>query len=55
MRREKIKAKAKQVKKYIPAVFIAMKDKATPVGAKILATITVVYAWSPAYKDVYIH
>ena len=34
-------------KKNIPALFLAMKDKETPIGAKILATITVIYALSP--------
>lgn len=31
----------------IPAVFIAMKKKETPVKAKIIAALTVVYALSP--------
>jgi uncharacterized membrane protein YkvA (DUF1232 family) len=42
-----IKEKAKQLKSDIPAVFIALKDKDTPIGAKILAGITVGYALSP--------
>jgi uncharacterized membrane protein YkvA (DUF1232 family) len=42
-----IKEKAKQLKSDIPAVFIALKDKDMPIGAKILAGITVGYALSP--------
>jgi uncharacterized membrane protein YkvA (DUF1232 family) len=42
-----LKEKAKAVKIYIPALFIAMKRKDTPVSAKILAGITVGYALSP--------
>lgn len=42
-----IKARAKQLKTDIPAVFIAMKDKETPVIAKVFAGLTVGYALSP--------
>lgn len=35
------------MKKDIPAVFLALKAKETPVAAKILAGITVAYALSP--------
>lgn len=42
-----IKDKAKQLKRDIPAVFIALKKKETPFLAKIFAGITVVYALSP--------
>lgn len=42
-----IKEKAKKLKSDIPALFIALKDKETPVAAKILAAITVGYALSP--------
>ena len=42
-----IKERAKQLKTDIPAVFIAMKRKETPVIAKLLAAIAVVYALSP--------
>lgn len=42
-----LKEKAKKLKKDIPAVFIALKDKETPVFAKIIAGITVAYALSP--------
>ena len=41
------KEKAKAIKIYIPALFIAMRRKDTPIGAKILAGITVGYALSP--------
>jgi uncharacterized membrane protein YkvA (DUF1232 family) len=42
-----LKDRAKAIKIYIPALFIAMKRKDTPVSAKILAVVTVGYALSP--------
>lgn len=42
-----LKEKARKLKSEIPAVFLAMKDKETPVIAKFLAMITVGYALSP--------
>lgn len=42
-----LKEKAKVIKIYIPALFIAMKKKETPIAAKIVAGITVGYAMSP--------
>lgn len=42
-----LKARAKQPKADIPAVFLALKDKETPIMAKILAALTVAYALSP--------
>jgi uncharacterized membrane protein YkvA (DUF1232 family) len=42
-----LKQKAEQLKKDIPAVFLALKHKDTPVIAKIMAAITVGYALSP--------
>lgn len=42
-----IKERAKKLKSDIPAVFIALKDKETPLLAKIIAGITVGYALSP--------
>ena len=42
-----LKARAKKLKKDIPTIFLALKDKETPVIAKIFAAITVVYALSP--------
>ncbi len=42
-----LKARAKQLKRDIPAVFIAMKKKETPLIAKITAGITILYALSP--------
>ena len=42
-----LKERAKKLKTDIPAVFIAMKKKETPVIAKIIAGITVIYALSP--------
>lgn len=42
-----LKERAKKLKTDIPAVFLALKDKETPIIAKILAAITVAYALSP--------
>lgn len=42
-----LKEKAKQLKRDIPAVFLALKHRSTPLPAKILACITVGYALSP--------
>ena len=42
-----LKEKAKLIKNTIPALFLAMKNKKTPVLAKILAALTVGYALSP--------
>ena len=42
-----LKERAQRLKSDIPVVFIALKDKETPWYAKLLATITVVYALSP--------
>lgn len=42
-----LKQRAKRLKKDIPAVFLALKHKKTPVIAKILAAVTVGYALSP--------
>ena len=42
-----LKERAKQLKTDIPAVFWALKKKETPLRAKILAAIVVVYALSP--------
>lgn len=41
------KQRAKRLKKDIPAVFLALKHRNTPIIAKILAVITVGYALSP--------
>lgn len=43
----KLKQRAKQLTADIPAVFLAMKDRRTPMLAKILAAIAVAYALSP--------
>lgn len=43
----KLKEKAKQLKKDIPAVFLALKHSDTPLPAKIFAGITIAYALSP--------
>ena len=42
-----LKERAKRLKADIPAIFIALKDKDTPLTAKILAAVTVAYALSP--------
>lgn len=42
-----LEERAKQLKTDIPAVFLTLKDKETPVNAKIFAGITVAYALSP--------
>lgn len=42
-----LKERAKQLKIDIPAVFIALRKKETPMIAKIFAGITVIYALSP--------
>ena len=43
----KLKEKTGQLKKAVPAVFLALKSKETPIIAKIVAAITVGYALSP--------
>lgn len=40
----KLKERAKRLKSDIPAIFIALKDKDTPLIAKIFAALTVAYA-----------
>ena len=42
-----LKERAKKLKTDIPAVFLALKHEKTPLGAKILAALTVAYALSP--------
>lgn len=41
------KKRAKQLKEDIPALYLAMKSKNTPILAKLLAFLTVAYALSP--------
>lgn len=41
------KARAIQIKKDIPAVFLALKHRRTPLPAKIIAALAVGYALSP--------
>ncbi|MEG1924364.1 MAG: YkvA family protein [Ruthenibacterium sp.] len=41
------KARAQQLKRDVPAVFLALKKKETPLIAKILAAVTTAYALSP--------
>ena len=42
-----LKARAKQLKTDIPAVFLALRHKNTPFAAKAIAFLTVAYALSP--------
>ena len=42
-----MKKRAKKLKTDIPAVFISLKDKDTPILAKVFAGITIAYALSP--------
>lgn len=42
-----LKARAKKLKIDVPTVFLALKRKETPLGAKILAGIAIAYALSP--------
>ena len=42
-----IKTRAKKLKTDIPALFLALKDGKTPLLAKLLAGMTVIYALSP--------
>lgn len=42
-----LKSRAKNFKTDIPAIFLALKDKETPIITKLFAGITVAYALSP--------
>lgn len=42
-----LKEKAREIKKNISALFIALKKKETPIYAKVVIAITVAYALSP--------
>ena len=42
-----LKERAATLKRDIPAVFLALKDRRTPLPAKLLAALTVAYALSP--------
>jgi len=42
-----LKERAKQLKTDVPAVFLALKHKETPLLAKVIAAVTVAYALSP--------
>ncbi len=42
-----LKSRAKKLKTDLPAVFLAIKKKETPVVAKVFALITIAYALSP--------
>lgn len=42
-----LKERARRIKTDIPAIFLALKEKDTPIIAKVFACITIVYALSP--------
>ena len=42
-----LKERARELKTDLPAVFLALKKKETPIYAKILAGLTIIYALSP--------
>lgn len=42
-----LKERARKLKSDVPAVFLALKDRETPILAKVTAGITVAYALSP--------
>lgn len=43
----KLKARAAELTKALPAVFLVLKDAQTPLSAKVLAGLTLAYALSP--------
>lgn len=45
--KQSLKERARQLKADIPAVYLAIKDPATPWFAKTLALVTIAYALSP--------
>ena len=42
-----VKERAKKLKTDIPAIFLTLKDKDTPILVKIFGSITIAYALSP--------
>ncbi len=42
-----LKEQSKKLKRDIPAIYIALKDKSTPFLAKLAAAVTIAYALSP--------
>lgn len=42
-----LKSRAKQLKIDIPAIFIALQKQETPILAKVMALLTIIYALSP--------
>lgn len=42
-----LKERARRLKRDVPAVFLCLRDKETPIPAKIMAAVTVAYALSP--------
>lgn len=45
--KKSLKIRAKELKLWIPTLFLAIKKKETPIGAKVMAGLTVGYALSP--------
>lgn len=43
----KLKEKTKHLKKDIPAIFLALKNRDTPIVTKLFVCVTIVYALSP--------
>ena len=44
------KERAQKLKSDIPAIFLALKDKDTPIIAKILAAVTVAFSLTAPYS-----
>ena len=42
-----LKKRAQKLKTDIPAIFLALKDKDTPLPAKVFAGLTIAYSFSP--------
>ncbi len=42
-----LKERARRLKRDVPAVFLCLRDRETPIPAKIMAAVTVAYALSP--------
>ena len=42
-----LKERARKLKSELPTIFLSLKDKDTPIHAKVLAAVTIAYALSP--------
>lgn len=47
LRKMNLRERAKKLKMDIPTIYLALRDKDTPISAKVFAGITVAYALSP--------